>query len=315
VFLYSYHNDEFYLFKQIFDRLYKEAEQDGYKLIYVDELGLIPEKSVHQIGSSSERIAFQSAKRSLLQELKLIEKGIGIPDPTKFYDKIYDYLAKFRINVEMEDLKYENWKAITAFDELELNQLAVKLFCHGNIEDYINKIKEYNQGFWEYNVLIRDRYFRSQMEKLARAYPRTLIFTLRGLGHYGMEENVKVEGFTTETMILANGGFEQLLVPDQYIQILKRNQVYVDPHEERMYYLRAFPVECLRNYLHKKLNFSISEATVKANQVIKEMDEKDIERLALDISHGIAEGRLRNSDAVYEFVYWWLKKKKLVLEW
>ena len=317
VFLYSYHNEEFYLFKQAFDRLYREAKKCNYRLIYMDELGLIPEKSVHELDSfsDSERDAFESAKHSLLQELKLIERGVGISDPTEFYDKIYKYLAKFKIRVDMEDLKYENWKAITAFDKLELNQLAVKLFCHGNIEGYVDKIREYNQGFWEYNVLLRDRYFQDQMEKLAERNPHTLIFTLRGLGHYGMEENIMVSGFTTETMILGEGEFKDLLVPDQYIQILNRNGVYVDPGEERISYLRAFPVECLRNYLQKRLNFSISEATIKANQVIKNLKEEEIERLALDISHGIAEGRLRNSDAVYEFVYWWLKKKKLVLDW
>ncbi len=315
VFLYSYHNEEFYLFKEIFDKLYKQANNAGYNLIYVDELGLIPEKSIRTINNKSERDGFESAKYSLLRELKLIEKGIGISDPTQFYDRIYHYLAKFKVRVEMENLNYENWKAITAFDELELNQLAVKLFCHGNIDGYVEKIKEYNQGFWEYNVLIRDKYFQDQIEKLAEANPNSLIFTLRGLGHYGMEENVKVRGFTTETMILGNGRFQELLVPDQYIQILRRNQVEIDPDQERISYLRAFPVECLRNYLHKRLNFTISEATVKANQVVKNLNEQDIQRLALDINHGIAEGRLRNSDAVYEFVYWWLKKKKLVLDW
>jgi len=315
VFLYSYHNEEFYLFKEIFDKLYKQANKAGYNLIYVDELGLIPEKSIHTINNNSERDGFESAKYSLLRELKFIEKGIGITDPTQFYDKIYHYLAKFKVRVEMENLKYENWKAITAFDELELNQLAVKLFCHGDINGYVEKIKEYNQGFWEYNVVIRDKYFRDQIEKLAEANPNSLIFTLRGLGHYGMEENVKVCGFTTETIILGEGRFQELLVPDQYIQILRRNQVEIDPSQEKIGYLRAFPVECLRNYLHKKLNFTISEATVKANQVVENLNEQDIQRLALDISHGIAEGRLRNSDAVYEFVYWWLKKKKLVLDW
>ncbi len=313
--VYSYHNEEFYLFRKIFDKIYQEAKDEQNNFIYVDELGLIPEESVDKLiqqDKLTEKEAFLNAKSSLLTELKFIEKGIGISDPTEFYDKIYSYLAKFKLDVEMENLQYENWKAIVAFDELNLNQLAVTLFCRGNVDRYLETIEQYNQGFWRYNVTIRDRFFKNQIEEITRQNPRACIFILRGLGHFGMEEDLKIPGFTTETMIIGKGEFRDLLVPDQFVQILKRNGVALDKDTERILYLRAFVAECLRSYFQKRLNFEISSATVKANRTISMLGEDKIYRLSLDINHGIAEGRLRSTDSIYDYVFYWLRGKKLV---
>jgi len=313
--IYSYHNEEFYLFRKIFDKVYQESKNRQNKFIYVDELGLIPVKSVDKLiqqDKLTEKEAFSNAKKSLLAELQLIKKGIGIYDPTEFYNKVYSYLAKFKVNVKMEDLPYEDWKAIIAFDELNLNQLAVTLFCRGNVDRYLEAIEQYNQGFWRYNVVIRDRFFKSQIEEIARQNPHACIFILRGLGHFGMEEDLKIPGFTTETMIIGRGKFRDLLVPDQFAQVLKRNRVTLDHDTERMLYLKAFVAECLRSYFQKRLNFEISSATVKANRIIRMLREDEIYRLSLDIKHGIAEGRLRSTDSIYDYVFYWLRKRKLV---
>lgn len=316
VFIYSYHKEDFPAFQKVFDRLYQEAKQNNLRLIYVDELGLIPKDSLAKLENEelSEKEAFLRARKSLLQELKLIEKGVGIYDPTKFYYQIYEYLAKFKIEVEMENLRYENWKAIVAFDELELNQLAVKLFCQGKIERYLETLAQYNQGFWQYNVIIRDRFFRQQLEALALKNSNSLIVTLRGLGHFGMEEDLRVSGFSVESLIIGEDGFLNLLVPDQLLQILKRNRVRVDRKTERMFYLRAFPVECVRSYLQKKRNLKISQATLQANRILANLQEEDVRRLSLDLSHMIAEGRLRSTDKIYEYVFLWAKRKGWVEE-
>lgn len=315
VFIYSYHNEEFYLFKEIFDKLYHKAKESKLKIIYLDELGLIPKETIEKLIHNqkvSEREAFSMAKKSLLDELELIEKGIGIYDPTKFYQKIYDYLAKFKIQVEMEDLQYENWKAIITFDDLNLNQLAVSLFCRANLDRYLETIKQYNAGFWQNNVVVRDRFFANQLEEIAEKNPSSIIFILRGLGHFGMEDGFKVNGFATETLILGEGGFYDLLVPDQLLQILKRNDVNIKPQLEKLFYLRAFPAECLRNYFQKKLGFTVTEATIKANKISSLLTESMIHRLSRDISHRILEGRLRTTDAIYEYVYLWVKQAKLI---
>ncbi|MDP8233518.1 MAG: hypothetical protein P9M06_01775 [Candidatus Saelkia tenebricola] len=314
VFIYSYHNEEFYLFKDVFDKLYRSSIGVQDKVIYVDELGLIPQTSVEKLvqeNKITEKEAFLKARQSLLVELKLIEKGIGIHDPTEYYNKIYSYLAKFKMGVDMEDLQYENWKAIIAFDDLNLNQLAVTLFCRGNTDRYLEAIKQYNQGFWEYNVIIRDKFFKNQIEEIAQKNPGSCIVTLRGLGHFGMEEDLVMPGFTTEVMIIGEESFSNLLVPDQFIQIAKRNEVILEPDIERISYLRAFIAECLRSYFQKRLNFKISEATVKANKVVNMLEEDQIYRISLDINHGIAEGRLRTTEAIYDYVFYWLRKKDL----
>ncbi len=311
IFLYSYHNEDFYAFKKVFDRIYKEAKNEDRLIIYIDELGLIPQSSLQKLIESeriTEKEAFLKTKASLIKELKLIEKGIGIYDDTKFYEKIYDYLAGYKIQIEMEDLQYENWKAIVSFDELELNQLSVTLFCRGNVDRYLEILEQYNEGFWQYNVILRDKVFRDQIERIAHANPDAVIFTLRGLGHFGIEEEVDIPGFSTETMIIGEGDFQDLFIPDQLLQVLKRNNVVVTPEYTRSFYLKAFPAECLRSYYQKRLNFSISEATVKANKTAKGLTEDKVRRLSLDLSHGISEGRLRTTDAIYEFVFFKLKR-------
>ena len=62
-------------------------------------------------------------------------------------------------------------------------------------------------------------------------------------------------------------------------------------------------------------NFKISEATVKANHDIAAFTEAGIYRLSLDIQHAIAEGRLRSTDAVYAYVYSWVKNRKKISEY
>jgi hypothetical protein len=114
-------------------------------------------------------------------------------------------------------------------------------------------------------------------------------------------------------IIIAEGQFEDIFLSDQLLQVLKRNGVRVGTEEERLMYLRAFPEECLRGYFQKKLKFKVSEATIKAARLGRKLDEAKIRRLSLDINHGIAEGRLRDTEAVYEFVFWWVKRLSLVL--
>ena len=312
VFIYSYHKESFYLFKQLFDGVYQEASAAALPLIYIDELGLIPKDSIEKVileQELTEREAFSRARASLLSELKLIERGIGIKDPTEFYHKIYDYFAKLDLRIEMEELQYENWKAIVAFDDLNLNQLAVTLFCKGNIDRYLDVIEQYNEGFWQYNVIIRDKFFLNQIERVAEENPQNTIFTLRGLGHFGIDESVDLNKFDVEVAIIGEGSFYKLFVSDQLAQILKRNRVTISPELKESYYLRSFLIECLRNYYQNRLSFKISTATIKANEDLAVLLDSEIFRLARDVEHAIAEGRLRTTESVYDYVYTWIGRK------
>ncbi|MDP8252828.1 MAG: hypothetical protein P9X27_00290 [Candidatus Kaelpia aquatica] len=312
IFIYSYHKEEFYLFRQLFDDLYQEALRYSSPLIYIDELGLIPKESIEKviIGKGlTEKDAFNETREALLGELKLIERGRGIHDPTEFYHEIYNYFAKLDLRIEMEELQYENWKAVVAFDDLSLNQLAVTLFCKGNIERYLDVIEQYNEGFWQYNVIIRDKFFLNQIERIAEENPQNTIFTLRGLGHFGMDEKIDLTDFAVEVAVIGEGEFCKLLVPDQLVQILKRNGVRLGPKTREQYYLRAFLAECIRNYYQNELNFKILTATLKANRDLSLLLDAAIYRLARDVEHAIAEGRLRTTESLYRYVYTWVKKK------
>jgi len=213
VFIYSYHKESFELFKDLFDALYQEAAVDCRPLIYVDELGLIPKDSIEKLilnQGLTEREAFNNARDALLKELKLIERGIGVDDPTEFYHQIYDYFAKLQLKIDMEELQYENWKAIVAFDDLNLNQLAVTLFCKGNIDRYLDIIEQYNKGFWQYNVVIRNKFFLNQIESIAQENPGNTIMTLRGLGHFGIDADIDPDRFDVEVAIIGEGNFYKL---------------------------------------------------------------------------------------------------------
>jgi hypothetical protein len=309
---YSYHKEKFEKFREFFDKLYQQAKEKNYKIIYVDELGLIPENSIEKVVKRegiSEKKAFQDAKKRLLQDLKLIEKGIPTYDKNKYYYKIYSYLAKYKINVDMENLNYEDWRAIVAFDDLNLNQLAISLFSRSYLDRYLNVAKQYSDGFWQYNVHLRDRIFTKQIGDILDRNSNCIIFTLRGLGHYGMEENFKHDGYTTEVIIFGEGKFSKILVSDQLIQIYKRNGVFVSKGKEKLSYLKAFPQECVRSYLQKELGENLSLATYEAVELTKDLKEEEIKRLSLDLSHALYQGRLRSADKIYEFVYNWVKAK------
>ncbi|MCM8798732.1 MAG: hypothetical protein NC821_04645 [Candidatus Omnitrophica bacterium] len=315
--IYSYHREDFEKMKVILDTLREEATRLQKRLIYIDELGLIPPETVKQTMEGSkltEKEAFENAKRSLGAEIEGFEKGISTYDENPFYQAQYAYLANYRIKSYMEDLDYENWKRIVAFDELNLHNEAIRAFCMGDVKTYLEKLREYVQGFWIYNVKERDENFRRQIKKIAEETPGAIIFTLRGIGHYGTEEPLDLAGFTIETLAIAEGDFEENLISDQMSQVMLSNGVYIPSEELNLLYLRSFPEECIRVYLQKEVE-DLASATRMAKKIVDRINEEEIKRLSRDISYAFAKGKINNADQVWEYVFNWAKERgKIVSE-
>ncbi|MCM8779336.1 MAG: hypothetical protein NC898_03005 [Candidatus Omnitrophica bacterium] len=313
--IYSYHREDFEKLKKILDVLREEATRLQKKLIYIDELGLIPKETVKNLqeGSKlSEKEAFENAKHSLRVETEGFEKGISTYDENPFYQAQYSYLANYRIKSYMEDLDYENWKRIVAFDDLNLHNEAIRAFCMGDVKTYLDKLREYVQGFWFYNVKERDENFRRQIKKIAEENPGSIIFTLRGIGHYGTEEPLDIEGFTIETMAIAEGDFQENLISDQMTQVMLSNGVYIPPEERNLLYLRSFPEECLRTYLQKRIE-SLALATRLAKRIVDRVTAEEIKGLSRDISYAFAKGKINDAEAVWEYVFNWAKERGKVV--
>jgi len=309
--IYSYHRENFDKLRKVLEDLREQATRLGKKLVYVDELGLIPAESVKNVGESSklgEKEAFESAKKSLGDEVRGFEKGISTYDENPFYQAQYSYLANNKIRSYMEDLDYENWKRIVAFDNLNIHNESIRAFCLGDTETYLNKLKEYTKGFWLYNVKERDEIFRRQINNIAKENPKDIIFTLRGIGHFGTEEKLELKDSTIETLVIADGDFNENLVSDQMSQVMLSNGVNIEPREERLLHLRSFPEECIRAYLQRTIE-DLALATRLAKKVVDRMNEEEIKRLSRDISYAFAKGNISTSDQVWDYVYSWAKDR------
>ncbi len=305
--VYSYHKEDFGKLKQLLEDMRKKAESSGKIFIYIDELGLIPPESVKKTKNSmklDEKEAFERARKSLAEEIEGFERGVSTYDENPFYQAQYSYLAKNKIKSYMEDLDYENWKRIVAFDNLNIHDKATRAFCLGDTKTYVKKLKEYTKGFWLYNVKERDENFRKQITKISRDYPGSIIFSLRGIGHYGLEEKLDLEGFSIETYVIADGDFSENLVSDQMSQVMFSNGVNIAPYEESLHYLRSFPEECIRSYLEKDIK-SLTLSTRLAKKIIYRMTEQNIKRLSRDISFAFAKGKISKPEDIWSYVYNW----------
>lgn len=315
--VYSYHRENFEKLRKVLDDLREQATRQNKKLIYIDELGLIPRETIKrtQEGSKlSEKEAFESAKKSLGDEIRGFEQGISTYDDNPFYQAQYSYLANHRIKSYMEDLDYENWKRIVAFDDLNIHNEAIRAFCLGDTETYLKKLKEFAKGFWLYNVKERDENFNQQIKRITQENPESTILTLRGIGHYGTEEKLELKDSTVETMVIADGDFNENLVSDQMSQVMLSNGVNIEPKEERLLHLRSFPEECLRAYLQRTID-DLAYATRLAKKAVDRMNEEEIKRLSRDISYAFARGNISNADQVWDYVYKWAKDRgKIVPE-
>jgi len=317
VVIYSYHTGEdFSKLSKILDELRYDAQRQSRRLIYLDELGLIPDESVKskmKLNNLSKKEAFLDIKQSIIREDEMLRHGIPVNIPNPFYSKLFSYLAQYKIKSIVEDLDYNLWKQIVRFDNLKLHDKATNSFFVRDLDEYVDLMKEHTKGFWEYNVKRRDKHYRDQIEDIMSKYPNALIFVLRGIGHYGMEEDINTSDFSVQTYVFCDGKFNDNLVGSQLLHVLWSNGVRVEEDEEKMMFFKSFPQEAIRAHLKNK-GMSISKATRISSDIVKNLNEKDIISLSADMRRATLLGKLKKTEDVWEFIYNWMENKGKIEE-
>ncbi len=220
--IFTYHDEDFNLVKRPLEFILNEIKKENKKPLYIDELGLIPEKAIEtksKIEKVTPETAFQRAKEMLRKDIAMIEKGIAPYDSNPMYYSLYRYLVEKRVKSVIEDLRYSNWRKITYFDNLNLNLDAQKNFMNGDIWGCLDYLIKYAKGFWLYNIKIRDGNLISQIENLFENYPGHSLFTIRGLAHLGLEEALAEKGYEVEFFIIGEGDVRKNLIAQQLLQV------------------------------------------------------------------------------------------------
>ncbi|MCD6081212.1 MAG: hypothetical protein J7J54_07195 [Candidatus Omnitrophica bacterium] len=301
----SYHDEHFSLIRKYLEEILSFADKNQ-KLLYVDELGLIPLDTVNnymKIYQLSEKDAFRKIKEQLAKEVKNLGKGIPIYDPLDTYNRIYQFLADKRIDSTMEDLDYMNWRKIVILDHIGLLKNAFLAFCCGDLDLYLNFLTEYNNKYWKYNMNERDNNFVEQLIKIKKVNPNRLIFTIRGLSHLGLEEKLFQKGYNVKFVIVGKGFVLNNIAYRHFVFINYNTNTVID---ERKPYTFAFVQETIRDFLVGRDKLSLREATIKASELVKNLNISDIEAISKELSK---KNFKSEQQKVSDFIYRWIKGK------
>ena len=136
-----------------------------------------------------------------------------------------------------------------------------------------------------------------------------VIFTIRGPGHYGMEEKLKDSNFDIETLFIGEETFRDNFVTQQLIRVYDSNNVYLTDERRSLYILQSIPQEMLRQYF-KSQGENLMSATRISKQIVDNMGFSDFETLAL-ILRNMLDGKELNPSVLIqslgETVYNWAK--------
>ncbi|MCM8793545.1 MAG: hypothetical protein NC898_03650 [Candidatus Omnitrophica bacterium] len=309
--IFSYHDEDFSKLEKAMERVLNLARSRNRKVIYLDELGLIPYETVRnimEVEKIPEEEAFLKAKRMLAEELEGIEKGIPIYDSLDTYTKIYNFLAQNKIKSVMEDLGYQNWKNIISFDEQKFFDISFAHFVLNDISNYLRTIKIYRDNYGRYNIKDRDTNFTNQILRLKNDFPDAILFTIRGLSHIGLSEELTKQGINVEMVIIGEGILENNIIYQSMLHIYEDLNVKL-PDEEEIY-LKIIPQEYLRLYFTEVQHNSTAQATREANRLIYKLSKDDCFTLSRELKDVLYTGRFKNDlEGLYRFFYEWIQKR------
>lgn len=313
--IYSNHDENFEAIRDAMSYVLNIAKQNNQEVIYIDELGLIPLETItyhKNLYKVIEEDAFNKVKNMLSDDLAKLEKGQPIYDSLDTYNNIYSYLATNRIKSLMEDLKYLNWQDIIILDYMGFDKNAFFSFTIGNTALYKATMKDYVYNFWKNNIYLRDNNFSQQVIKLIKDNPGKLIFTIRGIGHYGLAEMLENNGIDTKFFVVGDGMLKENLINQHILFIDYSTGVDVANSVEELI-LKSLPQEYLRNYFIEIQHKKSREAIIFANRLISKLKNEDIVNLSRNwmkyFNQYKSINKNENSDsrrAILEFVYNWV---------
>jgi len=313
--IYTHHLDvNFEQLQHILDILQEEARSKEWNLIYIDELGLIPHDTIQKTAETSnisEKEAFSKVKLQLQGEIARIKNGSTIYDNNPFYKKLYAYLARNKIDSVMENLGYELWKKIVSFDEEGVYQKAAYSFMHGDMLKYLKQIELYTQYFYNYNVRVRDEEFLAQIFNILESNPRTIVFTIRGLGHYGIGGRLNYRGCSVKEIIICEGKIYENFNRRTWIMTLWANGVKFTPQIEEIEMAKVFVQDCIFYMIKRQNRMSMLEARRLSYKTVNKVKKEDFLNLLSEIRVYSALGLFKEEDDLLVFakvIYDWCLK-------
>jgi len=307
--IYSYHDENFSLLEKAVKHIFDIAESEGKKVIFIDELGLIPEDAIKrkmQVSNIREEDAFSQIKESIFRENEMLEKGIPLNIGTESYRKLYRLLAKYRIKSIVEDLKYQNWKDIVKLDQVPFIELEYVSFLVNDLDKYFNTAKINWETFWKFNVDVRDDNFSDQVLRELNKYDEYVFFTIRGIGHYGLEERLSKRGIKADFITIGKGQLEDNLNYQQIYQVYSTLGINIPEQIKVDLILKAKVEEYLRLYFYTFEGLNLREATLKANKICKKISVSDINNISSLLSKNLSTLKTKEGNEIYIIVYQFL---------
>lgn len=309
--IYIYHSVPFEVLRNEIQYVFQEDKDK--KIIYIDELGLIPKDTIESYSrrnNVSEQEAFIAIKNSLKKETDGIEKGIPIYDSYPTYNALYKFLAREKTRCILEDLQYDNWKNIVSFDKMYFDFLARTAFINGDVDNYLKFQKLYIFGFWRFNVKDRDENFITQVKNIYQKDKNANILIIRGIGHFGLEEKLLEENLKVKFILLGEGLLEDALTNQQIIQVYLTQKINLSANT-RLYklLLESEIQDSVRDYLIRNGMRDVLSATLRTKNMLNKLSIEDFVRILNDIKTTTSKEEFSSFEKISNFIYKWIKEK------
>lgn len=268
--------------------LIAQAWAEHRTIVYVDELGLVPEETVKAMGIGlSEQEAYKRVRELLDREVKDLEKGYASYDKSLLYRELYEVLASqarqgVKLKAVSEDLTYELWKKIVERDhetDPKRDEL-LKLFLLCQLERLAVMAVEIIRLRWEVNDWERDEAFLNQIASLIQEHGKNvLILTLRTGAHMGIETRLPLSGVRLLSYALSEVPEPEYLMAESYLGLLWNNKVILPSQEVALIAARDVLSGPLVAYKAKS-GVPLYRAQWEVHKALLNVDYQDLQRIA-----------------------------------
>lgn len=279
------------LLTDLTQRLLAQAAAEQRTIVYVDELGLIPEETVKmRCFGGSEEEAYKRVREVLDGEVQALEKGMASYDKSPLYREFYKILASqtrrgVKVKAVSEDLTYALWKKIVNCDHETdpKRQELIKLFLGLQFESLATATINIFRLRWMVNDWERDEAFLKQIASLIQENgPNTFVLTLRTGAHFGIETRLPISGVRLLSYALSETPEPEYLLTENYLGLLWNNGVVLPSHEVALLAARDILSGPLVTYkvAEGRSPYRVQWETQKA---LAKIDYQDLLRIAVAI--------------------------------
>jgi hypothetical protein len=224
--------------------LISQAESRGRRVVFMDALGLIPEAAVNSLAASQggKKQAFDAAFRQIAAETASLGKGGLGPVETRspLWAAAYKFLGNQGIKGVVENLRFDLWEKIVAFDRRNLARHALEHFAAGLVDDAADLMVEQIRGFHELNCVVRNAHLAEQMKAIcAECATPPLFLVLKEIGHFGVLESLLGDVLCVRSKILGRERFLALSRAAGMEPLLANIGVRLSQEETRAQALRS----------------------------------------------------------------------------